>query len=76
MHEQPQHTTTNHNINSTMTGFQLALALEGSLHNNFQRGISKPIWDTTQQPGQGDTQNSLSSKQIATTKIKSKSTMY
>ena len=65
-HEQPQPQLTNHN--STMTCFQLALASEGSLPNNFQRGVSKPTRNAVQQPGRGRMQNLHSSKQIAAQK--------
>ena len=51
-----------------MTGFQLALALEGSLLHIFQRGASKPTRNAAHKHGRGGTQKAHSSKRIAAQK--------
>ena len=51
-----------------MAGYHLTLASGGSPHNTFQRGVSKPTRNATQQHGRVRTQNLLSSKRIAAQK--------
>ena len=53
-----------------MTGYQLTLALEGSLHDHVQRSVSKLTRHTAQQTGPGGIQNLLSSKQLLAQKLR------